>query len=101
MCYSIKYIIIFVICYVIIYYNHNIIVIAERRERSEQSEANNRVLFEIPRYLYIYIYLLLYMNNSVITNKHAATSAKRTNLSSHSPRCNHTAPDQASGEGQN
>ena len=54
MCYSIKYIIIFVICYVIIYYNHNIIVIAERRERSEQSEANNRVLFEIPRYLYIY-----------------------------------------------
>ena len=29
---------------------------AERRERSEQSEANNRVLFEILRYLYIYIY---------------------------------------------
>ena len=32
------------------------IIIAERRERSERSEANNRVLFEIPRYLYIYIY---------------------------------------------
>ena len=31
-------------------------IIAERRERSERSEANNRVLFEIPRYLYIYIY---------------------------------------------
>ena len=31
-------------------------VIAERRERSE---ANNRVLFEIPRYLYIYIYICL------------------------------------------
>ena len=30
------------------------LVIAERRERSE---ANNRVLFEIPRYLYIYICL--------------------------------------------
>ena len=29
-------------------------VVAERRERSERSEANNRVLFEIPRYLYIY-----------------------------------------------
>ena len=29
------------------------LVIAERRERSERSEANNRVLFEIPRYLYI------------------------------------------------
>ena len=27
-------------------------IFAERRERSE---ANNRVLFEIPRYLYIYI----------------------------------------------
>ena len=26
-------------------------IIAERRERSERSEANNRVLFEIPRYL--------------------------------------------------
>ena len=33
------------------------ILIAERRERSERSEANNRVLFEIPRYLYIYIYM--------------------------------------------
>ena len=32
-------------------------IIAERRERSERSEANNRVLFEIPRYLYIYIYM--------------------------------------------
>ena len=30
------------------------IIIAERRERSE---ANNRVLFEIPRYLCIYIYM--------------------------------------------
>ena len=39
------------------------------------------------------------MKNSVKANKHAATGAKRTNLSSHSPRCNHTAPDQASGEG--
>ena len=29
---------------------------AERRERSE---ANNRILFEIPRYLYIYIYICL------------------------------------------
>ena len=28
--------------------------IAERCEHSERSEANNRVLFEIPRYLYIY-----------------------------------------------
>ena len=36
-----------------------------------------------------------------MANKHAATSAKRTNLSSNGPRCNHTAPDQASGEGQN
>ena len=35
-----------------------IIIIAERRERSERSEANNRVLFEIPRYLYIYIYII-------------------------------------------
>ena len=33
------------------------LVIAERRERSERSEAKNRVLFEIPRYLYIYICL--------------------------------------------
>ena len=33
------------------------VFIAERRERSERSEANNRVLFEIPRYLYIYIYM--------------------------------------------
>ena len=33
------------------------IIFAERRERSERSEANNRVLFEIPRYLYIYICL--------------------------------------------
>ena len=32
--------------------------VAERRERSERSEADNRVLFEIPRYLYIYIYIL-------------------------------------------
>ena len=31
------------------------LLIAERRERSERSEANNRVLFEIPRYLYIYL----------------------------------------------
>ena len=30
-------------------------MVAERRERSERSEANNRVLFEIPRYLYIYM----------------------------------------------
>ena len=36
-------------------------LIAERRERSERSEANNRVLFEIPRYLYIYIYIYIYM----------------------------------------
>ena len=36
-------------------------IIAERRERSERSEANNRVLFEIPRYLYIYIiYIYIY-----------------------------------------
>ena len=34
-------------------------VIAERRERSE---ANNRVLFKIPRYLYIYIYIYIYMS---------------------------------------
>ena len=34
-------------------------IIAERRERSERSEANNRVLFEIPRYLYIYIYIYI------------------------------------------
>ena len=34
-------------------------LVAERRERSERSEANNRVLFEIPRYLYIYIYVCL------------------------------------------
>ena len=35
-------------------------VIAEQRERSE---ANNRVLFKIPRYLYIYkiIYLYIYI----------------------------------------
>ena len=38
-----------------------IIIIAERRERSERSEANNRVLFEIPRYLYIYIYIYIYI----------------------------------------
>ena len=43
-------------------------IIAERRERSERSEANNRVLFEIPRYLYInyiiiyiYIYIIIYI----------------------------------------
>ena len=36
-------------------------IIAERRERSERSEANNRVLFEIPRYLYIYIYIYIYV----------------------------------------
>ena len=36
---------------------HHLTIIAERRERSERSEANNRVLFEIPRYLYIYICL--------------------------------------------
>ena len=35
-------------------------LVAERRERSERSEANNRVLFEIPRYLYIYIYIYIY-----------------------------------------
>ena len=40
-------------------------VIAERRERSERSEANNRVLFEIPRYLYIYIYIYIYIYMSV------------------------------------
>ena len=34
-------------------------IIAERRERSERSEANNRVLFEIPRYLCIYIYIYI------------------------------------------
>ena len=39
-----------------------IIIIAERRERSERSEANNRVLFEIPRYLYIYIYVCLHVH---------------------------------------
>ena len=33
------------------------VIIAERCERSERSEANNHVLFEIPRYLYIYICL--------------------------------------------
>ena len=37
-------------------------LIAERRERSERSEANNRVLFEIPRYLYIYIYIYICMS---------------------------------------
>ena len=37
------------------------VIIAERRERSERSEANNRVLFEIPRYLYIYIYIYIYI----------------------------------------
>ena len=36
-------------------------LVAERRERSERSEANNRVLFEIPRYLYIYIYIYIYI----------------------------------------
>ena len=40
-------------------------IIAERRERSERSEANNRVLFEIPRYLYIYIYIYIYICMSV------------------------------------
>ena len=36
------------------------VIFAERRERSERSEANNRVLFEIPRYLYIYnIYIYM------------------------------------------
>ena len=34
-------------------------IIAERRERSE---ANNRVLFEILRYLYIYIYVCLHVH---------------------------------------
>ena len=38
-----------------------LILIAERRERSERSEANNCVLFEIPRYLYIYIYIYIYI----------------------------------------
>ena len=35
----------------------NDIIIGERCECSERSEANNRVLLEIPRYLYIYIYM--------------------------------------------
>ena len=40
-------------------------IIAERRERSE---ANNRVLFEIPRYLYIYnyIYIIIYLSASAL-----------------------------------
>ena len=42
--------------YLVLYRTYR--MIAERRERSERSEANNRVLFEIPRYLYIYIYIL-------------------------------------------
>ena len=43
-------------------------IIAERRERSERSEANNRVLFEIPRYLYIYI------SGELIVSKYVAES---------------------------
>ena len=35
-------------------------IIAQRRERSE---ANNRVLFEFPRYLYIYIYIYMSVCN--------------------------------------
>ena len=38
-----------------------LLFIAERRERSERSEANNRVLLEIPRYLYIYVYIYTYI----------------------------------------
>ena len=49
----------------------------------------------------INIIIPLYMTNSVIVNKHAATSAKRTNPSSDAPPCNHTAPEHASGEGHN
>ena len=49
----------------------------------------------------INIIIPLYMTNSVIANKHAATSAKRTNPSSDTPPCNHTAPEHASGEGHN
>ena len=42
-------------------------IIAERRERSERSEANNRVLFEIPRYLYIYIlYIIICLSASAL-----------------------------------
>ena len=44
---------------------HNAII-AERRERSERSEANNRVLFEIPRYLYIYIYIYICLSASAL-----------------------------------
>ena len=46
--------------YIYIYTILYIYIIAERREHSE---ANNRVLFEIPRYSYIYIYIYIYNNN--------------------------------------
>ena len=52
-------------------YSHYV-VIAERRERSERSEANNRVLFEIPRYLYIYIYIYIYVYIYVCLQVHCA-----------------------------
>ena len=38
------------------------IIIAERRERTERSQANNRGLFEILRYLYIYITCTVYIH---------------------------------------
>ena len=38
-------------------------IIAERRECSE---ANNRVLFEIPRYLCIYIYIYICLSASAL-----------------------------------
>ena len=41
-----------------------IIIIAERREHSKRSKANNRCLFKIPQYLYIYciyMYICLYI----------------------------------------
>ena len=47
------------------------VIIAERRERSERSEANNRVLFEIPRYLYIYnIYIYVCLQRALHKTVH-------------------------------
>ena len=47
------------VVFVSLYHSHRNII-AERRERSEGSEANNRVLFEILRYLYIYVCLTVH-----------------------------------------
>ena len=50
-------------------------IIAEQREHSEQSEANNRILFEIPRYLYVYIYIYMSVCTCIVQDRAHITQA--------------------------